>query len=155
MGTHGHIFCAVGPAVVSRLRVDVQARRVARAHDTWSDAVEEAIRVIEQRASNLATVHRRVIEAAIDAETATGLGPTGRDLTELLSLVDTRLRGDTIVPPARTMEQLLAAPCPTCGATVGDYCRADSWSGSTKILPLAYHHAERFWAADGKLDSTN
>lgn len=88
MGAHKlHVPSAVAPAVVQRLKIDVQARRAAIPSDAWSDAVEAAIRVVEQ-GGDLAARNRGIIDAAIAGDAAGGSGPAGRDLTELLSLVD-------------------------------------------------------------------
>ncbi len=150
MRAPGYIFCTTGPAVVWRLKVDVLARRAVIPSDIWSDAVEEALRVIEH-GGNLTERHRGIIEGAIAGDAAVGLGPMGSDLMELLSLVDTRQRGDTIEPPACTREQLLTVSCPTCGAMAGSYCELRPG----KVLLLPQHHAARFWAARGTSGAVN
>jgi hypothetical protein len=52
-------------------------------------------------------------------------------------------------PPPCTREQLLAVPCPTCGAAAGAYCE----ERSGKVLLLPHHHADRFWAARAALNA--
>lgn len=70
------------------------------------------------------------------------------DLTELLTLVDARRGKRSIAPPPCPKKQLLAVPCPTCGARVGAYCELRPG----KVLLLPQHHAERFWAAQTTKD---
>lgn len=150
MGVQLYVLCAGAPAVIQRLKIDVQARRAAIPSDAWSDAVEAAIRVVEQ-GRDLAARHRGIIDAAIAGDAAGRPGPVGRDLTELRALVDARQRGDTVFPPTCTREQLLAVACPTCGVPAGAYCELRPG----KILLLSQHCAERFWAAQGTAGAVN
>jgi hypothetical protein len=134
------VECATAPAVIWRLRISVAALRGI--DDVWVSAVEAAIRGVEQD-GELEEQHRHVIDVAIEQDKTRGPGLMARDLTELLTLVDARRVKRPVAPPPCTKKQLLAVPCPTCGAQVGSYCELRPG----KVLLLPQHHAERFWAA--------
>ena len=56
-----------------------------------------------------------------------------------------------VKPLSCTPKKLLAVPCPTCRVGVGAYCE----ERPGKVLLLAHHHVERFWAAnaEGAIDN--
>lgn len=140
------VECTTGPAVIWRLKISVASLRGI--DDIWVSAVEAAIRVVEHD-GELDEQHRAVIDAAIAQDRTSGPGLMARDLTELLTLVEARQVERSVAPPACTKKQLLAVPCPTCGAQVSAYCELRPG----EVLLLPQHHAERFWAAQTTKDA--